>query len=65
MNAIKVLAGLQTGGSYQAIQELEIAVLEYSEYGDPDSSLQDWLGNGSYIGNETPEMIAGEWDDRS
>ncbi len=64
-NAIWILAGLVEGDTYEAVQELETAVLEFSAYGNPDNSIQDWLGNGSYTGDETPQQIAREWDDRS
>lgn len=48
-----------------AIQNLSVGVLAESEYGDPDTSLTDWLAAGEYDGSETVEEIAAEWDDRS
>ena len=61
--AIKILAGAP-GNKDEAVQELSVAVLSESEYGDPDSSLTDWIAAGQYTGNETVESIAAEWDDR-
>lgn len=49
--------------SYQAIQVIESEVLAVSEYGDPDSSLQDWISAGQYKLTDTPESIAAEWDE--
>lgn len=48
--------------AYDAIQTIEAAVLAVSEYGDPDSSLQDWIAAGQYKMSDTPESIAAEWD---
>ena len=62
--AIAILAGKANGDSYEAIKALEEAVIDASEYGDPDNSLQDWIGNGQYTGEETVESIAAEWDER-
>lgn len=45
-----------------AFQNLAAAVLAESEYGDPDSSLTEWLKAGEYSGAETVEQIAAEWD---
>lgn len=45
-----------------AFQNLAAAVLAESEYGDPDSSLTEWLKAGEYDGSETVEQIAAEWD---
>ena len=45
-----------------AFQNLAAAVLSESEYGDPDSSLMDWITAGEYDGSETVEQIAAEWD---
>lgn len=45
-----------------AFQNLSVAVLAESEYGDPDGSLTEWLKNGEYDGSETVEQIAAEWD---
>jgi hypothetical protein len=45
-----------------AIQELTVAVLAKSKYGDPGNYLADWIGNATYIGSETVEQIAAEWD---
>lgn len=50
--------------SYEAIQVIESEVAAVSEYGDPDSSLQDWIAAGQYKLTDTPESIAAEWDDR-
>lgn len=47
-----------------AFENLAAAVLSESEYGDPDSSLMDWITAGEYDGSETVEGIAAEWDDR-
>ncbi len=47
---------------YEAVQVVELAVKEASEYGDPDSSLQDWISAGQYKLTDTPESIAAEWD---
>jgi len=47
---------------YEAVQVIEAAVSEASEYGDPDSSLQDWISAGQYKLTDTPESIAAEWD---
>ena len=44
--------------------DIEEGVLRASTYGDPESSLMDWLSNGDYTGDETIESIAAEWDDR-
>ena len=62
--AIAILAGKANGNRDAAIQELSVAVAAESEYGDPDSSLGDWLAAGEYTGSETVESIAAEWDDR-
>lgn len=61
--AIAILAGA-VGDKDEAIQELSAAVLAESEYGDPDSSLSDWIAAGDYSGSETVEGIASEWDER-
>jgi hypothetical protein len=47
---------------YEAVQVIELAVAEASEYGDPDRSLQDWISAGSFKTTDTPESIAAEWD---
>lgn len=47
---------------YEAVQVIESAVYEFSEYGDPDQSLQDWISAGQYKLTDTPESIASEWD---
>lgn len=47
---------------YEAVQTIELAVLSVSEYGDPDSSLQDWIAAGQFKSTDTPESIATEWD---
>lgn len=47
---------------YKAVQVIELAVKEASEYGDPDRSLQDWISAGQYKLTDTPESIAAEWD---
>lgn len=47
---------------YEAVQIIELAVKEASEYGDPDSSLQDWISAGQYKLTDTAESIAAEWD---
>lgn len=47
---------------YEAVQVIELAVRDASEYGDPDSSLQDWISAGQYRMTDTPESIAEEWD---
>lgn len=48
---------------YEAVQAIELAVCDASEYGDPDSSLQDWISAGQYKLTDTPESIAAEWDE--
>lgn len=48
----------------RSVYDIAENVQRASTYGDPDSSLMDWLGNGDYDGNETIESIAAEWDDR-
>ena len=48
---------------YDAIIVLSAAVLEASETGDPNDSLSDWIGSGTYTGSETVESIAAEWDE--
>ena len=50
--------------SYEAVQVIELAVKDASEFGDPDGSLQDWISAGQYKLTDTPEDIAAEWDDR-
>jgi len=60
--AIKILATRQ-GDVDTAIQELAAAVEQESKYGDPNSSLTDWIAAGQYFGDETVESIAAEWDD--
>lgn len=62
--AILILAGKSKGNIDNARQALAAAVLAECEYGDPDSSLMDWIAAGSYTGNETVESIAEEWDER-
>jgi hypothetical protein len=62
--AIEILAGKAEGDKDEALQELSVAVLAESAYGDPDSSLTDWLAAGDYTGSETVESIAAEWDER-
>lgn len=64
MNFKEALQVLMEGGpnSYAAVQVIEEAVLLESTYGDPDHSLQDWIANGNYDGDETPASIAAEWD---
>ncbi len=62
--AIAILAGRAQGDRDDAIQELSAAVEVESEYGDPDSSLTDWIAAGAYYGDETVETIAAEWDER-
>lgn len=47
---------------YDAVMVIELAVKDASEYGDPDSSLQDWVSAGQYELTDTPESIAAEWD---
>lgn len=47
---------------YKAVQVVELAVRDASEYGDPDRSLQDWISAGQYKLTDTPESIAAEWD---
>lgn len=47
---------------YQAIQVIEMEVAAVSGFGDPDSSLQDWIAAGQYKLTDTPESIAVEWD---
>ncbi len=47
---------------YDAVMVIESAVCDASEYGDPDSSLQDWISAGQYKLTDTPESIAAEWD---
>ena len=42
--------------------EFARAVLDHSEFGDPDQSLDDWIEMGDYTGDETPAQIAAEWD---
>lgn len=48
---------------YEAVQVIESEVCAASEYGDPDSSLQDWIAAGQYKPTDTPESIAAEWDE--
>ena len=48
--------------AYEAVQVIELAVAAASEYGDPDSSLQDWISAGQYKTTDTPESITAEWD---
>ena len=62
--AIAILANKANGDRYEAVKILENAVCDASEYGDPDNSLQDWIGAGQYTGEETVESIAAEWDER-
>lgn len=64
--AIKILASKtdDLDVRYEAVVTLAGAVLDMSEYGDPDSSLEDWIGAGDYTGSETVESIAAEWDER-
>lgn len=47
---------------YEAVQVIEAAVSAASEYGDPDSSLQDWISAGQYKLTDTPKSLAAEWD---
>jgi hypothetical protein len=64
MNAQEAIKTLANGHNDEAVQVLVEAVLHASEYGDPDNSLADWIANGEYLGGETVESIALEWDDR-
>ena len=64
MKAIQILAGLVEGDIEKAREELEVAVMQLSTYGNPDSSLDDWIGAGTFYGIETAQEIADEWDDR-
>lgn len=47
---------------YQAANALAIEVKQQSTYGDPDTSLTDWLYSGDYDGSETVESLVAEWD---
>lgn len=62
MNAQEAIQILAKDYSDDAIQILAEAVEAASEYGDPDGSLTDWIGNGEYDGTETVESLAAEWD---
>ncbi len=42
-------------------EELELYVAENSQTGDPDNSLNDWIGN-SDLSTETPDDVVAEWD---
>jgi hypothetical protein len=67
MNFQQALTIMVTGAGnsdqgYEAVQVIEQAVLDVSEYGDPDRSLQDWISAGQYKLTDTPDSIAAEWD---
>lgn len=47
---------------HAALYCIEEQVSDESEYGDPDSSLQDWLSAGNWDGSETVESVAADWD---
>lgn len=65
-NAIRILATTKPGSDVRdaAVQALAEAAEEASEYGDPDSSLVDWIAAGEYTGSETVDRLAAEWDER-
>lgn len=60
--ALKIMVAGDSDQCYEAVQVIEAAVCEASEYGDPYSSLQDWISAGQYKPTDTPESIAAEWD---
>ena len=60
--ALRVLAGKEAGDRDKAANVLAVEVLKDSKFGDPDSSLTDWLYSGDYDGSETVTSITKEWD---
>jgi hypothetical protein len=73
-NFEKAIRKLAERGSLERSEEEDLIQVVYEEVeplcktstGGPDDTqthLYDWLDEGDYVGNETPQGIADEWDE--
>lgn len=59
--AIQILINRDEDQIDEARSVVTRAVLAIVSGSDDDGALGDWIANGEYTGNETPESIAAEW----
>lgn len=63
--AVRTLVNLNSSDKKlcEAIQTIGLAILDESEKEDSDGSLQDWVANKDYNGDETLEQLVKERDE--